>query len=585
VAEEPPLTLPQAIDRTAARLPDKVAYIQGGGAGRNEITWLQLGERSRATAAGFITLGLYPGDRVAICAENSIDWIVAANAIARAGGISVLVYFELKPEEIVRQVSWARCRYLIASAEVLAKLGDAKTGAEAVISLDEPVPGTIPFGRLGEMAAEAPGDVTDATAPQPDDVAVIVYTSGTTSGAKGVMLTHRNLLSNASAAAETFDLGPDDSTLLVLPLHHALPFLAAAVLVPLIGGTVVIENDLRRIRDRLQEHSPTVFFGVPALYELMYRNVIARAEAEGRLSKLRRAQRALRLMKRLTGVNLAPVVFRQVHQALGGKLRFMVSGGAALNPQTMLDFSCLGLPLLQGWGMSEASPAIAAQRFSPWRFRFTNYYEKHAGSVGPPLPGIEVKLIDVPGKDIRVSERGEGEVCVRGPSVFAGYWGAEEETRAAIVDGWLHTGDVGRIDKQGNIYLTGRSKYIIVLGSGEKVFPDEVEATLQQSPLLADVVVVEREARGKPQVAALVYPDVEVARERSAPLDEEELRRMVADDVDRRCREMAAYKRVTVIELTDSPLPKTPLRKVARGALAPSYEFSFERWLASGNEQ
>ncbi len=416
----------------------------------------------------------------------------------------------------------------------------------------------------------------------------MVYTSGTTGGAKGVMLSHHNLVSNAQAAIEALELTERDSSLLVLPMHHAMPLIAAVVLPPLVGAHFVIENDLRRIRDRLQEHKPTIFFGVPALYELVYRNILARAEVEGRLKTLQRLQRVLGLIRRLTGVTLAPLAFRSVHKALGGKLRFLVCGGAALNPRTVLDFAGLGLPLLQGWGMTEASPVIAVQRFSARRFRYSRYYERHAGSVGAPIPGVEVRLVDVPEKQISVAEGGEGEVVVRGPNVFMGYWQAEAETEAAMLDGWLRTGDLGRIDAEGNIYLTGRSKYIIVLESGEKVHPDEVEEVLSQSDLLQDLCVTSRtstERRDKTLVTAVIHASVDVARERcvaaGTSLDEATLRRMVQNDVDTLGRQLAAYKRISRIELSDAPLPKTPLQKVARGRLAESYSFDYASWLKS----
>jgi long-chain acyl-CoA synthetase len=340
---------------------------------------------------------------------------------------------------------------------------------------------------------------------------------------------------------------------------------------------------LRRIRDRLQEHRPTIFFGVPALYELVYRNILTRAQAEGRLGLFLKLQRLVRLVKRLTGFNAGHIVFRSVHKALGGRLRFLVSGGAALSPRVALDYFSLGLPLLQGWGMSEASPAVALQSFSKRRFRYTRYYERHVGSVGRALPGVEVRLVDVPDKDIRVAETGEGEVLVRGANVFIGYWDAPEETAATIQDGWLRTGDLARIDKDGNINLTGRSKYVIVLDSGEKVIPDELEEALSQSDLVADVCVLGRRVRDKMLVTAVVHPAVEAATGLGAG-DETSLQRLVSAEVDRLCKQLATYKRVTRIELSDEPLPKTPLRKVARGRIADVYEFDYGRWLASREE-
>jgi len=581
---ERPATIPAGLEYAARRHGERIAYIEG----ERRLTWRELRDRAREAAAGLVASGFEKGDRAAICAENSIDWIVAYHATAMAGGAAALVYFDLKPREIEEQVRRPDCRVLFASRPVVQKLG--LPPAERTVLLGEGGGGMEGLPTLAALAAgadEASRRRLEARAVSPEDLAAVIYTSGTTGGAKGVMLTHRNFMANAHAVLATLDVGAGDSVLLVLPLHHALPFMATVLLPGLVGAHFIIENDLRRIRDRLQEHRPTIFFGVPALYELMYRNLLARAESEGRLQTLLAWQARSRAIKRLTGLNLGPLLFRRVHKALGGRLRFLVSGGAALKPQTALDFFSLGLPLLQGWGMTEASPAIAVQRFSRARFLLTRYYERHAGSVGQPLPGIEVRLADVPEKEIFVAQGGEGEVLVRGENVFAGYWLAEEETLQAKRDGWLRTGDLARIDAAGNIYLTGRSKYVIVLDSGEKVHPDEVEENLAESDLIEDVCVVGRGARGKTHVAAVVYGSVEAARLRAEQggfsLDEASLRRLVEAEVDRLGRRLAAYKRVAQVELADGPLPKTPLQKVARGRIAERYDFDFEKWLASGS--
>jgi long-chain acyl-CoA synthetase len=584
-----PLTIPAAIDRAARLFTTRSAYVEGGGAGgRHSLTWGELARRVHETAAGLVALGLQRGDRAAISAENGIDWVVAYLAATMAGAAGVLVYFELKPSELRDQINRPGSRFLFASESVLAKLPETETVVEKIIVLG-PTAGAstshLPFEKVALAATATSREALTARAPAPDDLAAIIYTSGTTGGAKGVMLSHRNLLANANSARAAFDFTADDSVLLVLPLHHAMPFLATVVLVSLIGAKVMMENDLRRIRDRLQEQRPTVFFGVPALYDLMYRNILARAESEGRLEQMQAWQKRLQRIKQLTGLNLGHLVFKPVHKALGGRLRFLVSGGAALNPATARAFFSLGLPLLQGWGMTEAGPVIAVQRFSQQRFRFTRYYEQHVGSVGPPLPDVEVRLIDVPEKEIRVGVSGEGEVIVRGANVFQGYWQAEEATHDAKLDGWLRTGDLARIDSDGNIYLTGRSKYIIVLESGEKVHPDELEEKLAESDVIEDICITGRDLRGKTQVTAIIYPRLDGLQARSGDaLDEAAVQRIVSAEVERLGRQLAAYKRVSRIELTDTPLPKTPLRKVARGQLADAYEFDFERWLASADE-
>jgi long-chain acyl-CoA synthetase len=588
-----PMTLPAGLAHAARTHGNRLAYVDYSTGAERSLTWSEVQQRARDFAAGLVGLGLAAGDRVAIVATNSSEWIVAFHAIALAGGIGVPVYYDLKAGEIADQIGRTGCRFVIADAALIEELRAASPGLEKVIVIGDgshPSIETLPFDAVAGAASEASSATLASRTVAPSDLAAVFFTSGSTGGPKGVMLTHANFLANGHAIRERLAFTPDDVVLLVLPLHHALPFQAAVVLVSLIGATIVIENDLKRVRERMQAVRPTVFFGVPALYEIMLRNVLARAEAEGRLAALQAWQKRLGVVKRLTGINLAPLVFGKLHRALGGRLRFLVGGGAALNPATVRAFAALGLPLLQGWGMTEAAPAIAVQPFSANRFRYTSYYERHAGSVGAALPGIEVKLVDVPEKQIEVSTSGEGEVLVRGANVFAGYWQAPEATAAAIdADGWLHTGDLGRIDSDGNIYLTGRSKYVIVLASGEKVHPDEVEAKLSESALVADVIVLaRRNARDRTIAGAVLYPDVEAVRTRCAAegseVTEASVRRIVAAEVEALCHDLAPYKRITDLQLSDTPLPKTPLRKVAREQAPAEPTFVLERWLASAAE-
>ncbi|MGD0764954.1 MAG: AMP-binding protein, partial [Dehalococcoidia bacterium] len=234
------------------------------------------------------------------------------------------------------------------------------------------------------------------------------------------------------------------------------------------------------------------------------------------------------------------------------------------------------------WGLTETAPIVCGQRFSLSRFRFTNYYERQVGTVGQPLPGIEVDLVDVPEKGIHVRLQNEGELIVRGPNVMAGYWKAEAETKAAMLGEWFRSGDVGRIDRRGNVFITGRSKYVIVLDSGEKVHPDELEERLHTSPVIEDVCVVSRTVRDRTQVWAVVYPNYLAASQRlnvdGHSLDVESLRALVESEIDGAEEALAPYKRTARTLLTDAPLPKTPLRKVRREQIADDYPFDLKRW-------
>lgn len=587
-----PPTIPQMLADSRARYGHKVVCQEKEGHRWRTLTFEETWRQAHDFAAGLIALGLQQGDRVALICENGLAWVVAYYGIALAGAVGVPLYTELKSAEAEELVRRAGARLVIASSRVLDRLDAQFSSAARVIVvggreareaqrsrlLRRARPGLLPFDQVPAQATPESRQALDQRHIDPDDLASIVFTSGTTGGMKGVMLTHRNFMSNVESARRHLQVDERDKLVLVLPMHHAFPFLIFLAAFAF-GGELTFENDLLRVRDRLEEVKPTVFLGVPALYDLMYRAIVQRLEAEGRLEMFERGLRVVDVAKRRTGVNLGRLVFRELHQRLGGNLRFMVSGGSALNPDTALKYFRLGLPLLQGWGLTEAAPVLAAQRWDPRKFFFSNYYEDHVGTVGDPVAGVEVRLIDVPEKGIYANLHGQGELVARGPNIFPGYWQAPEETRAVKVDEWFRTGDLGRIDEEGNIWITGRSKYVIVLDSGEKVVPDELEERLGGSALIEDICVVERRQRDKVQVGAIVFPHLEaVTKQLGDSLSESDVREAVQNELSAFSKELAPYKRVSEVILTDTPLPKTALRKVARGQLPESYSFDLKRW-------
>ena len=597
------MTIPAMLEETVRRYERKLAFQMKIGREYKGLTYGELDQQARAFGSGLIAFGLRPGDRVAIVCENSLEWIVAYLGLSRAGGVGVPIYYDLKPPEIEEALRRAQVRFIVASAKVLPKIPERLPEMETIFVVGEdggaadlrssfagflhrrPRARVMPFAAVAAAATAASDAALAATTVQPDDLASIVFTSGTTGGAKGVMLTHRNFVSDCMAVPKAMPVSAKDRLLLVLPMHHCYPFTVEFLSPILVGAAVVIENDLVRVRDRMAETHPTIFGGVPAFFDLMFRAIRAQAETQGRGHTFDRALRLVAQIKERTGVNLGHLVFREVHVRLGGGIRFLASGGAALSPETARNFHLLGLPILQGWGLTETAPIVTAQRFYGSRFRFTNYYERQIGTVGRTLPGVEINLIDVPEKEIYVRLHDEGELTVRGDNVMAGYWKAEAETRAAMIGDWFRTGDVGRIDRQGNVYITGRSKYVIVLESGEKVHPDEVEGTLQASPVLEDVAVVGRKVRDKTQLFCIAYPNYAAASERiisaGQTLDEASLRALVETEIDSLEQGLAPYKRTVECLLADAPLPKTALRKIAREQLSESYPFDIKRWQES----
>ena len=592
-----PATFADLLEQTRRKWGSKVIAQEKHRRDWHRITYAELYDRSYRIASGLVALGLRKGDRVTLTLENSIDWMCAYYGVVLAGGVGVPIYYDLKPAEIGAMAAHADPAMALISPKVIARIEPELPASVRTLIVagagslgDDAIPPALRrAGRetltLADVEARGDGESRRQMmqqAPGPHDLASIVFTSGTSGGMKGVMLTHRNILANSMQVQASIPFNEKDRLVMVLPLHHAFPFTVTMAVAPDIGGELTFENDLRRIRDRMAEVKPTLFLGVPALFEVMYRNIVKSIEAQGKLETFEKGLRIVEATKKRTGINIGRIVFRELHKRLGGSFRFMVSGGAALNPKIARDFAMLGVPIIQGWGLSEAAPVLSAQRWNPRKFYMSNYYEDHFGSIGEPIEGVEIGLIDVPEKELYVHLHGEGELVARGENITPGYWRAEEESAAIKVGGWLRTGDVGYIDDDGQIWITGRSKFVIVLDSGEKVHPDEIEEKVERSELVQDVVVFGRKVRGKTQVMAVIYPnrDAIVARA-GGSVTPDQVSEMVRTDVAAQSGDIAAYKRITEILLTDTPLPRTPLRKVMRGSIRESYEFDLERWAAT----
>jgi long-chain acyl-CoA synthetase len=602
-ADGSPLTFPDLLEDNRRTWGAKIAFQQKTRSEWHRISHDDVYKRSYELAAGLVATGLEQGDRVALIGENSIDWACAYYAIVVAGGVAVPIYYDLKAAEVAEMVQRTEAKLAFVSTKALLRFEAGLAGLQTIITMDQGASASsdtpVPFLRSITPALITTEDARRrasaesrhklaATIVRPDDLASVVFTSGTSGGMKGVMLTHRNFMANMLSVRRSIPFNDRDRIVMVLPMHHAFPFIVGLVVAPAIGGELTFENDLRRIRDRMSEVKPTLFLGVPALFEVMYRNIVHGIEVQGRLETFQKGLRIVEATKKRTGINIGRIVFRELHKRLGGSLRFMVSGAAPLNPQVGRKFAQLGVPIIQGWGMTEASPVLSVQRWSPRKFYMSNYYEEHFGTVGPALDGVEVGLIDVPEKELYVHLHGEGELVARGANVSPGYWKSEEATAASRVGAWLRTGDVGYIDDEGNIWITGRSKFVIVLDSGEKVHPDEIEEKVERSAVMQDVAVIGRKVRGKSQAWAVVYPnrDEILARLGDETPTEESVRRIVGAEIAAQTADVAAYKRPTDFMLTDIPLPRTvPLRKIARGQIADNYSFDPENWERSWAEQ
>ena len=507
--------------------------------------------------------GVAPGDRVGLQSENRPEWGLAYLAILEAGAVVVPLDTLLREHEVGELLSTCSATHCVVSArqlETVQRARDARVPGLRLVSLD-PVSGLPSWGEPA-----TPGPEAAATRPrhqaQPDALAVLLFTSGTTGQAKAVMLSHANLLHNVEAVARTFEFGPRDRLLSVLPLHHTFES-TAGFLCPLrVGASVAYARGLKsnELREDLRSSGATIMLGVPLLYEKLL-NAIHRGIAEAPLARRIPARVLLglaRLLRWITGVRLGRPLLRALRERAGlAGLRMFVSGAAALPPEVFWGFIDLGWPVLEGYGLTECSPVVAANHPDHPR----------PGAVGWPLPGIEVR-IDHPEPD------GNGEILVRGPNVMLGYFANPGATAEVLRDGWFRTGDLGRLTPDGRVKITGRLKNMIATAAGKKIYPEEVEVHLANCPYILEVVVIGgRDARGeREEVHAHVFPDLKslesLANASGTTFDDAFVETTLRREVETRCQLLAPYKRVKRVIVRRQEFPKTTTGKIRRLDLA-----------------
>ena len=471
-----------------------------------DLSWQQLADQIVSAAHGLAALGFKAGDRLALLAENQPEWPIMDLACLYLGGVDVPLYLSSPGQDVAYILKDSGASFIAVSGrgqlDKIRRIAPDLPQLSHIIALDpedQPLDsGSLTGCRFAELLALGERQ-SDRRQPVADPgLATIIYTSGTTGFPKGVMLSHRNMLSNVHDAPQILPLGADDVSLSFLPLSHGFERTTGLYTPLSVGGSIAYGGGTVSLLRDLAEVRPTLLCCVPRVLELVYRRVLGERESAGFAKRqlldwalalgksvgTRRVEaRALPPLHQLQLQLIDRIVFQKLRHTLGGRIRFLVSGGAPLNAEIARFFYGIGLTVYEGYGLTEAGPVISCNR--PGQTRL--------GTVGVALPQVEVK-IDT-----------DGEICARGPNIMDGYYQRPEDTAAVLdADGWLHTGDVGTIDSDGFITITDRKKDLIITDSGENIAPQPIEGALKQDPLIEEACLI---GDKRPFVTALLVPN------------------------------------------------------------------------------
>ena len=568
-----------------AAKPDLIQYRENGR--YVPISTEEFGKRIRALALGLHELGCGPGRKLIILSENRPEWILTDLANLCLGGITVPIYPTIVPPQIKYIIEDSEASVVVCSTAALRQKIEAVRGELPLVSHSLTMESEAPAGFLtlaevmerGERSGRVQPDLFEALARavRPDDLASIIYTSGTTGIPKGVMLTHGNFTSNIDALDQVTDFNKTDTILSFLPLSHVLERMTTFAFMYK-GASICYAESIETVADNLLEVRPTIMVSVPRLFEKIYAKVMDKVLTESALKKkiffwavrTGKAYGRRTVAKEKIPAGLAfrrrlahKLVFIKILEKTGGRIKFMVSGGAPLSRDIAEFFHALGLIILEGYGLTETAPVVACNTFDRLRF----------GTVGPVVPGVRVKI------------DADGEILVQGPNVMKGYYKKPQETAEVIVDGWFHTGDIGFLDDDGFLTITDRKKDILITAGGKNVAPQPIENMLKRIPAVANAVVV----GGKRKfISAIIVPEkdklISLAQQNglifasyAELLAGSEIKRLLLEAIDKATPDLASYEKIKKIILLDRDFEidreeMTPTLKVKRNKVEEQYK-------------
>jgi long-chain acyl-CoA synthetase len=486
--------------------------------------------------------------RIALISSNRYEWCVTYLAVTTANYIIVPLDKSLPENEFISLLERSEAEVLFYEDKNKDSIEKIKQNSNCkvnhYINLDFELNDVIEKGK--RLLKKGDKKYIDAKIER-EKMKFMIFTSGTTSMAKCVMLSHKNICSNLEDITKSLDLNSKDTLLSILPLHHTFECTAGFLYAISVGAKISYCEGLRHIPNNLKEYEVTAMISVPLLYESMYKKIWQNINSTKKEMQVKVALKASEAMLRV-GIDVRKIVFKQIHEALGGKIRLLVSGAAAIDPVIAKGYNDFGFTLFQGYGLTETSPVLSVE----------NYENKKVGSVGKAFKNAEIK-IESPNED------GIGEIIVKAPYVMLGYYNNEQATKESIIHGWLHTGDLGRIDEEGYIFITGRKKNVIVLKNGKNIFPEEIETLINKIEFVIENIVYGfKDMNGDVEVRAKIVYDKDELTQKLGIISDEELNKIFWGKVKEINKLMPTYKYIKDIIVTDEELVKTTTKKIKR---------------------
>jgi len=551
--------LKDMIDKSAKKFGDKPAFkykteIPGE---FGAITYNQFYEEINALGTKLIEMGL-KGKRIAVIGENRYEWCLAYMSTVCGTGVVVPLDKLLPANEIESLIVRSGVEAIFYTSkydEIMLDIKNRKTtDLRYYISMDSEKRENGVYsqkelvGKGKELLEKGNRKFLDAKIDS-EAMAFMLFTSGTTAMSKAVMLSHKNIVSNLMDIAAVLHLDENDTLLSFLPLHHTFECTVGFLYAMYRGASIAYCEGIRHIANNIKEYKITAMISVPALYENMYKRLMKNIEKKGKLQEVEKLMKLTGMLSKV-GIDFRRKIFKEIHDGLGGHLRLLVSGAAALSPEVEKGFNDLGIKTIQGYGLTETSPVISAG----------TDFEQEAGSVGKVFPSIKLKILN---KD----ENGVGEIYVKGPTVMQGYYQNEEATKAIIDKGWFNTGDLGYVDKKGFLFLCGRKKSVIVLKNGKNVFPEEIETVINRIEGIKESFVYGRpedEDEIDLKICAKIVYDKETMKEIYGIEEEKDIYEKIWGKIKEINKTMPAYKYIKEITITEEELIKTTTQKIKR---------------------